>query len=519
MIESHSSRPVGEVRGILVLLCVSVPAFMIGIDSNIVAVSLPSIARSLRADFSAIEWVISAYTLTFASLLLPAGALADRYGRKQMLVLGLTVFSLASFLCGATPNLLVLNAARALQGVGAALQLSAALAILSHQFHGPIRTRAFAFWGSVVGVAITLGPVTGGFITEQFGWQWAFYINIPVGAAMIALTMISVEESRDPHVRRIDFLGALAFSSALFLVTLALIEGNHYGWSSRTIQLEFLSTVALFVLFAVAENTQERPMLDLTFFRNPTYLGANIAGLAFASCLLTMLTYLPIYFQNGLQRTPQAAGFLMLPMVIPLFVVPRIVVAHLSHRVSSRVLLALGLAVVSGGLFWMGMEAPRFDYSAMLGGMLVTGLGAGMLNGEVVKVGMSVVPSERAGMASGISGTVRFSGIAVGFAVLGAILFARISSTVMTGLPNASASERIGLIRDIAAGNLSGGLSGAVPHAVLKALAMHSFGDGYRAILLAAAAFAALSAVLSWRLIRSTEPLAGLKRRQFEPPA
>ena len=368
MIESRSSRPVGEVRGILVLLCVSVPAFMIGIDSNIVAVSLPSIAHSLRADFSAIEWVISAYTLTFASLLLPAGALADRYGRKQMLVLGLTIFSFASFLCGATPNFLVLSAARALQGVGAALQLSAALAVLSHRFHGQIRARAFAFWGSVVGVAITLGPVTGGFITEQFGWQWAFYINIPVGAAMIALTMISVEESRDPHVRRIDFLGALAFSSALFLVTLALIEGNHYGWSSRVIQLEFLSTVALFLLFAVAENTQERPMLDLTFFRNPTYLGVNIAGLAFASCLLTMLTYLPVYFQNGLQRTPQAAGLLMLPMVIPLFVVTRVVVAHLSHRVSSRVLLAFELAVVSGGLFWMGVEAPRFDYSAMLGG-------------------------------------------------------------------------------------------------------------------------------------------------------
>jgi EmrB/QacA subfamily drug resistance transporter len=309
MIESHSSRPVGEVRGILVLLCVSAPAFMIGIDSNIVAVSLPSIVRSLRADFSAIEWVISAYTLTFASLLLPAGTLADRYGRKQMLVLGLTVFSLASFLCGATPNFLVLNAARALQGVGAALQLNAALAILSHQFHGPIRPRAFAFWGSVVGVAITLGPVAGGFITEQFGWQWAFYINIPVGAVMIALTMISVEESRDTHVRRIDFLGALAFSSALFLVTLALIEGNHYGWSSRTIQLEFFSTVALFLLFAVAEKTQERPMLDLTFFWNPTYLGANIAGLAFASCLLTMLTYLPIYFQNGLQQTPAGRRF------------------------------------------------------------------------------------------------------------------------------------------------------------------------------------------------------------------
>jgi hypothetical protein len=174
-----------------------------------------------------------------------------------------------------------------------------------------------------------------------------------------------------------------------------------------------MSAVVLFLLFAVVENTQERPMLDLAIFRNPTYLGANIAGLAFAACLLTMLIYLPIYFQSGLQQTPQAAGFLMLPMVIPLFVVPRIVVAHLSHRVSSRVLLAFGLAVVSGGLFWMGVEAPRFDYSAMLGGMLVTGLGAGVLNGEVVKVGMSVIPPERAGMASGISGTVRFSGMSV----------------------------------------------------------------------------------------------------------
>jgi hypothetical protein len=204
----------------------------------------------------------------------------------------------------------------------------------------------------------------------------------------------------------------------------------------------------------------------------------------------------------------------MLPMVIPLFVVPRIVVAHLSHRVSSRVLLAFGLAVVSGGLFWMDVEAPRFDYSAMLGGMLVTGLGAGVLNGEVVKVGMSVLPPERAGMASGISGTVRFSGIAVGFAVLGALLFARISSTVMTGLPNASASERIGLIRDIAAGNLSGGLSGAVPHAALKALAMWISSD------------LACSGCIRCSFRRSqlaldpiNRTLAGLKKRQFEPPA
>src|ERR1700761_4047088 len=177
----------------LILLCVSIPSFMINLDANIVSVSLPSIAQSLHADFSAIEWVISAYTLTFASLVMPSGALADRYGRKRMLILGLCVFTLASLACGAASSVAMLNGARAIQGIGAAMQLSAALATLSHSFRGPARAKAFAFWGSVVGVAISLGPVAGGFITQVFGWQWAFYMNVPVGALMIALTVCVVD--------------------------------------------------------------------------------------------------------------------------------------------------------------------------------------------------------------------------------------------------------------------------------------------------------------------------------------
>jgi EmrB/QacA subfamily drug resistance transporter len=493
-------RP-AQTRNTLILLCVSIPSFMINLDSNIVAVSLSSIAHSLHADFAAIEWVISAYTLTFAALMLPAGALADRYGRKRLLLAGLTVFTAASFLCGAAPDVAVLNSARALQGIGAALQLSAALATLSHEFRGPARARAFAFWGSVIGIAIALGPVVGGFITQTFGWQWAFYVNIPVGAAMIALTLYAVDESRDPDARRIDIPGFLTFSAGLLLITLALISGNRAGWGSRPILIELAAAAVLFVLFLIVETAQQRPMLDLDVFRQPTYIGANIAGVAYAAALLTMLTYLPMYFQGGLRYGPQAAGLLMLPLAIPLFVVPRIVVAHLTHRFSGRALLTTGLAFVAAGLLWMGLEARRFDYGSMVGGMLLAGIGAGILNGETAKVAMTVIPPERAGMASGVAGTIRFSGIVIGFAALGAILFNRVATAVAAGLPDQLGADRADLIRTIAAGNLA-----SLPsRAGLQDLAISSFGDGYQAILFAAAAFASVAALSCWCLVRATD--------------
>ncbi len=246
-------------------------------------------------------------------------------------------------------------------------------------------------------------------------------------------------------------------------------------------------------------------MLDLGFFRHRTHLGANIASVAFAAALLTMLTYLPIYLQNGLHYRPFAAGLLMLPMAVPLFLVPRLVATQLTHRLTGRALLTLGLALVGTGLLWMAAEAPRFDYGAMLGGMLVAGAGAGILNGETAKVGMTVIPVERAGMASGVAGTVRFSGIVVGFAALGAILVNRVSDTISAGLPADLAGERLALIRQVAAGNLSGLATGSGLRAMLRALAVRSFGDGYATILLAAAAFALVSALLSWLLVRPAD--------------
>ncbi|MFK3971811.1 MFS transporter [Pseudomonas sp. NPDC087358] len=496
--QSSDASPSGMHR-LLILLCVSIPSFMINLDSNIVAVSLPSIAHSMDANFADIEWVISAYTLSFASFLLPAGALADRFGRKKMLAWGLAIFTLASLICGAAPNVDVLNLARGLQGIGAALQLSAALATLSQVFRGAARASAFAFWGAVIGIAVSLGPVIGGFITEHFGWEWAFYINIPIGVVMVATVLKTLDESSDPDARKLDILGAVTFSSSLFLVTLALISGNHEGWGSLPVIVEFAASAVLFIVFLLAEIYQKRPMLDLSFFRSSTYVGASIATLVFAGALLTMLSYLPIFFQSGLGYSPQGAGLLMLPIAVPLFIVPRLVAAHLIHRYSGRALLVLGLLIVSAGLLWVGAEITDLSFTKLLGGMLLMGIGAGILNGETAKVSMSAIPPERAGMASGVSGTIRFSGIVLGFAVLGALLVNRIGSYVAANLPG-SAEDVNTLVRAIASGDLSGGGSASV-----REIALQSFSHGYQLILLGAGGFALLAALLTWVLVRSED--------------
>ena len=480
------------------LLCASVPSFMINLDSNIVAVSLRSISHSFGADFTAIEWVVGAYTLAFASLVLPAGSLADRYGRKHMLIAGLVIFSLASFLCGAAPNVFVLDVARAFQGVGAALQLSSSLAILSHSFRGAARGRAFAFWGTMTGIAIAVGPVAGGLITQHFGWQSAFYVNPIIGAATIALTLTSVVESKDANATRIDLLGLMTFSSFLFLTTLALIRGNYTGWDSAEVQSEFAAATALFVIFIFVELRQELPMLDLSFFRNPTFVAANLAGLSFAAGLLTMLTYLPIYFQGGLAYGAQTAGLLMLPLTIPMIVVPRIVV---SYRFTGRTLLTGGLAILSGGLFLIALAAPHFRYVDMLGGMMLAGIGGGVLNSEVVKVGITVIPPARAGMASGMSGTIRFSGLVIGFAGLGAVLVSRISSIVARDPSSGRLNDAAEFVRNVAAGNLAGASNVLPGPAGLRELSFRSFGDGYQTILFVAALFALAASVLCWLLI------------------
>ena len=492
-------------HGFAVLVCTSAPSFMLQLDANIVSVSLPSIARSLNADFAGIEWVVTAYMLSFASLLMPAGALADRFGRKLMLIIGLTVFTVASFLCGAAPNLAILIGARALQGAGAAMQLSSALATLSHEFHGEARARAFAFWGTVVGIGMSLGPIIGGLITQHFGWQWAFYVNLPIGIVLIAMIARIIETSRDPDATRFDLPGVACFASALFLTTLALIEGNKSGWTNPWIIGALGAALGLFVLFIAVELYQDRPMLDLAYFRRPTYLGANLAQLSFSAGMLTMLTFIPIFLQSGLGQTSGFAGLMMLPLVLPLFIVPLIVSRHLAHRLSGRALLTLGLFLVCLGLFWLALVVREIAYAPLVGGLVLIGIGAGMLNGETTKVGMTVIPRERAGMASGVSGTVRFTGLVLGITTLGAILYGGVAAAVADALPRASQLDQQALVHSIASGNVTVATLPGYDGAAMKGLVVQSLGSGYHSLFIAGALFMLLSTCLTWRLVSASE--------------
>ena len=266
----------------------------------------------------------------------------------------------------------------------------------------------------------------------------------------------------------------------------------------------------LFVLFVVVERRQVRPMLDLSYFRKPTYLGASLAQFSFSAGMLTMLTFVPIFLQSGLSHASGVAGLMMLPMVVPLFIVPRIVSRHLAHRLSGRALLTLGLFLVCLGLVWFAAVVKSLTYTPMIGGMLITGVGAGLLNGETTKVSMTVIPKERSGMASGVSGTVRFTGLVIGIAALGVVLYGRVAAVVADALPQVDPADRQTLIQAITAGHLSAAALPAHNPAAIKALAFTSFASGYQWLFFAGAIFMGISTILTWRLVsaRETPPVS-----------
>jgi EmrB/QacA subfamily drug resistance transporter len=510
-----------------VLLCASGMCFMIMLDSNIVAVSLPSIARDLGATFSDIEWVVSAYVLTFAALLMPSGALADRFGRRRTALAGLSVFTLSSLLCGLAPAASILNMARAMQGIGAALQLSAALAILSHEFRGPERARAFGFWGTVIGVAVALGPLIGGVLTSSFGWRWAFLVNVPIGAVLVALVVFVVEESRDPEAVRLDLAGMILFGGGLFCLVWALIDGNAAGWSSRPTLLKLSAAVALLILFVAVERAQTRPMVDFSLFRRRTFLGASVAMLGFASSAQIMMTYLPLYLQNAFDLGAAAAGVRMLPFALPLFFCPRIAGA-LAMRMSGRTLLTLGLAIVAlGNIATAALIAMNGTYAVIAIGMVVTGCGAGLLNGETTKVSMGVIPPERGGMASGIGGTLRFVGLVIGITGLGAVLTSEtqahfVQAIVPHGLSRSLASDAPAMVSRIVSGDIGGVVDQVAPAArsAMIDVSRASFAAGFTIILIVAGGIATLAAILTAILVSAAEtgPTRRSKAAISNPP-
>jgi EmrB/QacA subfamily drug resistance transporter len=496
-----------------VLLTASLVSSLIMLDSNIVAVSLPAIGRSFGASFTDVQWVISAYVLTYAALLMASGNYADLQGRKKSMLIGLLIFATASAICGLATSSLMLNAARAAQGLGGAFLPTASLAILSNTFSGAERGHAFAFWGASLGIALAVGPIIGGLITDFFGWRWIFLVNVPASALLIACALKSIDESRDPNAKRLDIFGVMTFSAALGLLIWALIDGNDAGWGSASIVARLLAFAVLLTAFVVGEVRQERPMVDFSLFVRKTFLGAAFAMVGYGASAQVMIFFLPLYLENAYGYEPLPAGVAMIPFAVPMVLAPRMT-NRLGQRYSGRTLLTAGLAVtvVGNAAFWLVAQA-HLPYGVFLVAMLIAGCGAGLLNGQTVKVLQGAVPEDRAGMASGLPSTTRFIGILVSVAALGAVLsnVARerfVAAATQLGL---TADAAVNAAARVTSGDLAGVLAGAQPGArdALRSAALAAYGAGFGSAALVAAVVAIVACLLAFSLIseRETAPI------------
>jgi EmrB/QacA subfamily drug resistance transporter len=402
------------------LVAVSVGIFMLLMDITIVNVALPDIQRELHASFDDLQWVVNAYALSLAALLLTAGSIADLLGRRRMFAIGLVIFTAASLTCGLSSGALMLNVARAVQGIGGAIMLATSLALIAGAFHGRERGIAFGVYGAVIGAAVAVGPVVGGALTAGIGWQWIFFVNVPIGIGALALTLTRVEESRDPHATRVDWLGLVTFSGGLFLLVFGLTQANDAGWGSSEIVGCLGGAAVLMAAFLLVEQRQARPMLDLGLLRVPAFAGVSIVTLAIAAAMFAMFLYLTLYIQNVLGYDPFQAGLRFLPVsLVSFFAAP--LAGRLTVRVPVRFLLFAGLGMVAGGLALMSAVTASSGWTVLLPGFLLAGIGIGTANPAIASTAVGVVPHQRAGMASGVNNTFRQVGLATGIAALGAV--------------------------------------------------------------------------------------------------
>jgi EmrB/QacA subfamily drug resistance transporter len=490
----------------LIVACAAI--FMLLLDVTVVNVALPDIRDDLDSSFSDLQWVVDAYALTLAAFLLTGGAVSDLIGRKRMFALGVGLFTLASLLCGLAPDPLALNLARGLQGVGGALMWSTSLALIAQEFHGRDRGTAFGIWGATTGVAIAMGPLIGGALTDSAGWRWIFFINVPIGVAAYALTALKVAESRDPEATGVDWVGLVTFSSAIFMLIFGLIRGNEEGWSSPLIVGLFAGSAAMLVVFVIAELRQKRPMLDLSLFRKPTFAGASIVAFALSASSFAMLLYLTLYLQNVLGFSPLETGVRVLPITLLAFAVAPIA-GKLTTVVPVRAIMGIGLACCGLGLALMHGVTAHSDWTALLAGFLFVGAGIGAVNPSLVSTAVGVVSTARSGMASGINNTFRQLGVATGIAAFGAIFQSRVESKLAELTINTPAHESVtpAAVRQVSTGQADQVWT-PVPTSAQKAIAAalpDSFVSGLNSVFVVASVLAFAGAILAVVLIRGRD--------------
>jgi len=418
---------------------------MLLVDLMIVQVALPTIRHEVGGSFTDLQWVIDAYALTLAASILMFGSIADRLGRKRVFIAGVTVFTFASLLCGAANGIDLLIAARALQGLGGAAMFATGLALIGQEFHGRERGKAIALWGATVGFAAAVGPLAGGSLTDAFGWRWIFLVNGPVGVATVVVAGWQMVNVADACARRLDWAGLVTFSGSLFAAMLGLMRGSELGWASRPIVALFAGATLLMAAFVAVELRQERPMLDLSLFRKPAFVGVSIATVAIGVGLFAVFPFITLYLQTDLGYSPLAGGLFLLPATIPCFVVP-LATRSWVEKLSPGVVLGAGLATSAAGLAVMHGLTVESSWTALVPGLLLVGIGIGIANPAIAKTALGVVPPPHAGMASGISNTFRIGGLATGVAALGVVFHHHLTTRAPGTTPHAAYVSSINLV-------------------------------------------------------------------------
>ncbi|MGH9106243.1 MAG: MFS transporter [Acidimicrobiales bacterium] len=490
------------------LLAVCTGIFMLLLDVTIVVVALPNIQRSLHASFDEVQWVVDAYALSLAALLLTTGALADRYGRRRLFLIGLVIFTLGSVTCGVAQSPLMLVVARAGQGVGGAIMFATSLALLAHAFRGKDRGVAFGVWGAVTGIAVSVGPIVGGAITSGFTWRGIFLLNVPIGVVAMAATLWRVEESRQEHPGRPDWAGFVLLTAGLVGLVYGLTEAGEIGWGSTRVVASIAIGVAVLACFALAERRSANPMFDLALFRIPTFSGGLLAAFTMNGSLFAMNLYIVLYLQDVLGYSALGAGMRLLVSTGGQFVAAT-VAGRLSERVPVRWLMAPGLALVAAGLWLMTGLSGTSSWQHLLAGLVVSGIGAGMVNPPLASTAVGVVRPQRAGMASGVNSTFRQVGFATAIAALGSLFATSLQNDLTSKLSRVPAlaghaDRAVTLVRQ---GNVGEAVRAVPPHlrGQLAGAIRSSFTGGLDELFVIAGALAAVGAVGTALLVRGKD--------------
>jgi EmrB/QacA subfamily drug resistance transporter len=415
------------------LAAVSFGLFMIMLDNTVVNVALPSMQRSLHLKVSELEWVVTGYALTFGAFMLTGGKLADLFGRRLMFVIGLLVFAASSLACGLAASATILIAARVVQGLGAALMNPSTLSIITVTFPPRQRGTAIGIWAGVSALALAIGPLVGGLITQHVNWNWIFFINVPIGAIAVVAAFAFITESRDTSAeQRADVPGLASSAAALFALTYALIEANSYGWSSTRIIASFAVAAFSMLGFIVLEHRQRLPMLDLSLFRNKTFAGANTVMLFVAIAMFGVFFYISLYMQQVLDFSPTQAGASFLPMTILIILIaPQ--AGRASDKLGSRWLVGAGLVFVAASLVLFSRLEVDSGFWSLLPAMLLGGAGMALAMTPTTAAAMASVRADKAGVGSAVLNSMRQVGGSLGIAIMGAIVASGTSAGFAAG--------------------------------------------------------------------------------------